>query len=419
LVRGGTNTVLTRRVAEVANPRVVEIALRTGGEALGKIKLFKIIYTDYTLWCGWSRASFARAMTRVADELTLVSAKRIRAIFKTRSIRRVKWSCFITGRTLVRGGTNTVFTRRVAEVANPRIVEIALRTVGEALGNIKLFKIIHTDYTLWCRWSRASFARAMTRVADKLIQVGVERIWAFFKARAIQRVKWPCFITGRTLVRGGTNTVFTRRVAEVANPRIVEIALRTGGEALGNIKLFKIIYTDYTLWCRWSRASFARAMTRAADKLIQVGVERIWAFFKARVIERVKWPCFITGRTLVRGGTNTVFTRRVAEVANPRIVEIALRTGGEALGNIKLFKIIHTDYTLWSRWSRASFARAMTRVADKLIQVCVERIWAFFKARAIQWVKWPCFITGRTLVRVRPRTCLASKVAWIAHSRIV
>ena len=81
-------------------------------------------------------------------------------------------------------------------------------------------------------------------VTDELIQVIVERIWAFFKTRAILRKKRFCLITGRALIRGGTNTILTRRVTELTNSRIVEISFWAGGEAPSFIKLYKIIHTD-------------------------------------------------------------------------------------------------------------------------------------------------------------------------------
>ncbi len=69
-------------------------------------------------------------------------------------------------------------------------------------------------------------------------------MWAFFKTRAIQRKKWSGFITRSTLIRGGTNTVFTSRVTEVADSSIIEKSFRAGGEALIKIKLYKIIQTN-------------------------------------------------------------------------------------------------------------------------------------------------------------------------------
>ncbi len=72
----------------------------------------------------------------------------------------------------------------------------------------------------------------MARVTNELTLVSVERMWAFFKTRTIQRKKGSGFIAGRTLARGGTKTVLTRRVTEVANSRIVEISLRASIETL-------------------------------------------------------------------------------------------------------------------------------------------------------------------------------------------
>jgi hypothetical protein len=85
LVRGGTNTVLTRRVTEVANSRIVEISFRAGGEALIKIKLYKIIHTSWTLWWGRPWTSFARAITRVTDELIQVSVWKNQGILQDKS----------------------------------------------------------------------------------------------------------------------------------------------------------------------------------------------------------------------------------------------------------------------------------------------------------------------------------------------
>ncbi len=65
--------------------------------------------------------------------------------------------------------------------------------------------------------------------------------------------------------------------------------------------------------------------------MILISVERIWAFFKTRVIQRKKGSGFITGSTLVRSGTNTILARRVTKLTSSRIVKISFGTNWEAL----------------------------------------------------------------------------------------
>ncbi len=67
-------------------------------------------------------------------------------------------------------------------------------------------------------------ARVIAGIAHELILVSVERIWAFFKTGAIQRIKILSFVARRTIIRRSTHTVFARRVTNMAIPRIVIVA---------------------------------------------------------------------------------------------------------------------------------------------------------------------------------------------------
>jgi hypothetical protein len=108
------------------------------------------------------------------------------------------------------------------------IIFLILKIILTFLFYLKIlkFSIMRARCASIVRTRIAFEAWTITKVTDELVQVSVGRIWAFFKTRAIQRIKWSGLVTRRTLVRVRSNAFLARRVAEVTNSRIVEISLR-------------------------------------------------------------------------------------------------------------------------------------------------------------------------------------------------